>query len=245
MRPILFRWRGLTVHSYPALLYLGIVAGVAAGNVAAHTAGLDARRAYAATLILIVPALAGARLLFVATHWETYRRDLPRIWNRKEGGAAQYGGFVLALLFSVPLLHVLQLPFGTYWDATMFTILPAMIVARAGCLLNGCCAGRPSNSWLTLNLPNHLGVWERRIPSPCLEAALAAVLLVWAVLVWPRLPFPGALFLLVAAGYSSGRLVLESVRERHPEAARFNVHHRASVAVIVLSVAVLAIRWPR
>jgi len=245
VRPILLRWRRLTVHSYPALLFVGIVAGVAAGNVAAHAAGLDARRAYAATLLLIAPALAGARLLFVATHWNVYRRQPRRIWNRNEGGAAQYGGFILALLCSVPLVRALGLPFGAYWDATTFAILTGMIITRVGCLLNGCCAGRPSHSWLTLYLPNHLGVWDRRIPTPCLEAALAGVLLAGAVWAWPRLPFPGALFLLVATGYATGRLVLESARERRAGLSRFTIHHGISAAVIVSSVAVLAVRWPR
>ncbi len=53
MRRILFRWRGVTVWSYPAMLYVGLVAGVVAGNVAAHVVGIDAFRAYVATLVLI------------------------------------------------------------------------------------------------------------------------------------------------------------------------------------------------
>ena len=43
------------------MLYLGLVAGVAAGNVAARAAGIDAFRMFAATLVLIGPALVGAR----------------------------------------------------------------------------------------------------------------------------------------------------------------------------------------
>ena len=46
MRPVLFKWRRLTVWSYPAMVYLGLVAGVVAGNVAANAAGLDAFRVY-------------------------------------------------------------------------------------------------------------------------------------------------------------------------------------------------------
>lgn len=48
------------------MLYSGLVAGVAAGNLAAREAGINTLHAYIATLILIIPALAGARLLFVA-----------------------------------------------------------------------------------------------------------------------------------------------------------------------------------
>ncbi len=243
MRRMLFQWRGLTVWSYPAMLYIGLVAGVVAGNAAAHAAGIDAFRAFAATLVLIVPALIGARLFYVASHWQFYRQNLRRIRDRSDGGYAMYGGLPLALLLSLPLLAALRLPFGAFWDVATFTILVGMIFARVGCLMNGCCAGRPSRTWVSVYLPNHTGVWDRRIPTQCLEAGWAAVLLVSAITVWRWLPFPGALILLVTAGYAAGRLVLESTREPHPGATRFTIHHAISVALIVLSLATLTVCW--
>jgi prolipoprotein diacylglyceryltransferase len=87
MRRILFQWRGIIVPSYRAMLYIGLVAVVVAGNVAAHIAEMDAFRVLVANLVLLVPALLGARLLFVATHWGLFRRNLRRILNSNEGGA--------------------------------------------------------------------------------------------------------------------------------------------------------------
>ena len=245
MRRVLFQWRGLTVCSYPAMLYVGLVAGVVVGNAVAHAAGIDAFRVYVATLVLIAPALIGARLLHVVSHWRLYRQSLRRIWNRNEGGWDMYGGLPVALVLSVPLLAALHLPFGAFWDVAMFTILVGMILARIGCLLNGCCAGRPSRAWGSVYLPNHMGVWDRRIPTQCLEAGWVAVLLVSAMTVWRWLPFPGALFLLVTAGYASGRLVLESAREPEPGANRFNVYHAISVVLIMASLATLTAHWTR
>ena len=245
MRPMLFQWRGLTVWSYPAMLYIGLVAGVVAGNAAAHAAGIDAFRAFVATLVLIVPALVGARLFYVVSHWQLYGKSLRRIWNRSDGGYAMYGGLPLALLLSLPLLAALRLPFGAFWDVAMFTVLVGMIFARIGCLMNGCCAGRPSKTGVSAYLPNHMGVWDRRIPTQCLEAGWAAVLLVCAITVWRWLPFPGALFLVVTAGYASGRLLLESTREPLSGASRFTIHHGISVVLIVLSLAALTARWPK
>jgi prolipoprotein diacylglyceryltransferase len=94
-------------------------------------------------------------------------------------------------------------------------------------------------------LPNHLGVWERRVPTQCLEAAWATVLLGGAVAGWSRLPFPGALFLLVAGGYATGRLVLESAREHDPVTTRFTAQHAISLLIAVVSFATLTIRWPK
>jgi prolipoprotein diacylglyceryltransferase len=245
MRPVLFQWRGVKVRSYAAMLYLGLVTGVLAGNAAAHSAGIDAFRVVVATMVLLVPALVGARLFYVATHWQLYRGNPRRIWDRSEGGAAQYGGIAVALPLSAPLVHALHLSWGEFWDAAVFTILAGMILVRIGCLLNGCCAGRLSESWLGVSLPDVRGVWARRIPTQLLEAGWAAVLLVFAIPFRERLPFPGALFWIVAAGYGAGRLVLESTREAGPADRRFTVHHAISAALILLSLAVLASHWPK
>ncbi len=78
------------------MLYVGCVFGIVGGNAAAHASGLDAFRVWVATFVLLSVALVGARLLFVVTHWSFFRNDLRRIWDRTEGGAAQYGGLLLA-----------------------------------------------------------------------------------------------------------------------------------------------------
>ena len=119
-----------------------------------------------------------------------------------------------------------------------------LIFFRIGCLLNGCCAGRPSTGRLALHLPNHRGVWRRRIPTQLLEAAWAALLLVAAIALWRRLPFDGALFLSAIAGYGIGRLVLESTRERQDRRIGGATLQRAILlALVVLSAGPLLLLW--
>ena len=132
MRPVLFYWRGIPIHSYPAMLYVGLIAGVVVGNIAAHAMGLDAFRVYVATILLIVPAIVGARLLHVVAHWKFYWKNPRRIWDRAEGGYGMYGGLPLALLLAVPVLYALRLPFGAFWDVGILSILTGMIFARVG-----------------------------------------------------------------------------------------------------------------
>lgn len=244
MRPLLFEWRGIKVWSYPAMLYVGLVAGVVAGNIAAHAAGVDAFRVFVATLLLIPPSLIGARLLHVFTHWDIYKNNRRRIWDRSEGGQAQYGGLLVMVPLSFPLLAALDLPLGAFWDVASFTIIVGMIFTRVGCLLNGCCAGRPTRVggvWL----PNAQGVWQERIPTQILEAGWATILLATMVGVWHLLPFSGALFLYVVAGYAIGRLALESAREHAPGARGFTIHHAISLGMIAVSLVAFTANWPR
>jgi phosphatidylglycerol---prolipoprotein diacylglyceryl transferase len=225
------------------MLYLGLVFGVVAGDMAAHTAGLDALRVWIATLLLIVPALIGARLLFVASEWKFYRHNPSRIWARGEGGFMMYGGVPLMLLCSVPLLRAVNVNFGAFWDVSTFTILVGMIFTRVGCLLNGCCSGRPTQGWLGVNLPDYQGVRQKRIPTQGFEALCAFALLLAAMVLWRRIPFAGALFLLTMLGYSSVRLVLEPARERTNRSRQFRVAYVLSTIFVVTSFCMLALQW--
>jgi prolipoprotein diacylglyceryltransferase len=240
---VLFHRQGIKVYSYPAMLYLGLVFGVVAGNYAANLAALNSARVFVATVLLLIPALIGGRLLFVASRWEVYRREPERIWHRSEGGATMYGGLPFSLLASVPLLSALQVPFGAFWDVATFTILVGMIFGRFGCLLNGCCSGRPTEGRFALYLANHQGAWQRRIPTQLLEAGVAAILLAGAGAFWDRMPFPGALFLYVLASYGLGRFVLEPAREERDQVGKIKIHRIISAVLVGLSLATLFIGW--
>ena len=242
MRRIFFQWRGITVWSYPAMLYIGLVTGIIAGNAIANANHLDSRAVFIATCILIVPSLAGARLLYVATHWSLFREDRARIWDTHDGGQAQYGGILLAVPFSIPLLRILGVPFGEYWDVASFTIMIGMTFTRIGCLMNGCCAGRESNAWGCIVLPNHEGVWKKRIPNQLLEAGWAALILLGLILLRGRMPFAGALFIFTAGAYATGRLLLEFAREQNRARHGLTVHHAISLFIIAVSIAALTTR---
>lgn len=212
-RRYLVRWRGIEVPSYTAMLYIGCVAGVLAGAAVAGAAGLDGTRFTVATTVLLIPAFAGARLWFVLGHWSTYRSEPGRILRRSEGGSALYGGLLLSLVVSVPLLALMAIPFWVFWDAASFTMLVGLIFTRVGCVMNGCCAGRPAPGWLGVQLPDDHGAWDKRIPTQLLEAGWAALVLVGAALLRGGKP-PGAVFLAVLAAYGAGRLLLEPTRAR-------------------------------
>jgi phosphatidylglycerol:prolipoprotein diacylglycerol transferase len=245
MRPTLFHWRGHTLHSYPALLYVGLVLGVFADNLASHAARINSLRTFAATLILIPCGLLGARLAYVAAHWSRYRRqNLRQIWNRNQGGAGHYGGLAVGLLFSVPLLKVFHVPLGAFWDAAVFGLLFLLFFGRIGCLLHGCCCGRSYQGWGSAYLPDHQGQWRRRFPTQLLEIAWAAVLLLTASALWPRMLFPGALFLAMASLYAFGRIFLLATREELEE-SRLLAHYVFSLLLLVASLSTLTVRWPK
>jgi phosphatidylglycerol---prolipoprotein diacylglyceryl transferase len=239
MRRVLFSWRGARIYAYPVMLYLGVTAGVIAGTYVAALRGLNATRSYVAMLLLSAAALAGARLLFVASHWQDYRREPHKIWRHSEGGYVLYGGLLLALAFSVPLLRALRIPLETFWDAAAINILTGMVFTKLGCFLNGCCAGRQTSGFVGMNLPDARGVWRRRIPAQLIEAALAAILLFGAVKLLQRVPPDGVVFLSATAAYAISRCLLESAREGVGGLCRITLARAISIGLGVASLAML------
>ena len=211
MRRVLIKRGNVKIYSYPVMLYLGLVLGLLAQYYAADRIQLSPTRTIVATLVLLVPTLVGARLLFVFAHWNVYRLKPQRIWRSAEGGLAMYGGLILAVLLSIPLLAILEISWGAFWDVASFTILIAILVTRVGCFLNGCCCGRPTSNRFAFYLPDQHGVWQRRIPTQLLEATWVIIVLIGAINIWESLVAPGALFLYTLGAYGAGRFVIESM----------------------------------
>lgn len=236
MRKVLFHWRRVPVYSYPFFLYVGTVLGILAGMWGASRRGTASPRMYIAVVLLVIPALVGSRWLFLLSHWAQFRpHDLvsPR---RGEGGAALYGGLLLALALSSPLLWLLRIPLGQFWDVAAITILVGMVFTKIGCMLNGCCVGRETSSWFALYLPNIAGVWRWRVPSQLLESALAAALLLSVPILWNRVLFPGAFFLFALGVYALSRLWLEGTRENIDRIGRYSLHRVISFLLATFSV---------
>lgn len=229
---------GVRVPSYTALLYAGSVVGIVAGTAAAGAAGLDGTAFALTAVALTVPVAACARLLFVLQHMGRFRAEPGRVWRRGEGGSSLYGGLIGGVAASFPLLALAGLPFAPFWDAAAVAMLAGMVVARFGCLMHGCCAGRATAGPLGVRLPDHRGVWRRRYPSQLLEAAWAAVLLGAVLAMGEQLSFAGARFAFVTGAYAAGRIVLETTREQDGRTAS-RVNHALSIALVLAAGAFL------
>jgi phosphatidylglycerol:prolipoprotein diacylglycerol transferase len=231
MYPVLLRWRGIRIHSYSALLYLGMVFGIMAGSYAARLSGLNVTRVFVAMVALIVAGLIGSRLLFVVTNWRLYRREPWRMWRRSEGGAALQGGLLAALLFSVPVLATMELPFGVFWDIAVFPLSIGLIFARLGCLLHGCCGGHSTIGLLALYLPDQNGVWRWRVPTQLLELTLGILILLGSISLWHLRPFLGFAFLLAVAVYAWSRFFIEPMREQRDWLGTFDIQQFVAAAI--------------
>jgi prolipoprotein diacylglyceryltransferase len=239
----LLQWRGVRVHSYQAMIYFGLSSCLILLDVMSRAVGLDPFRCFAAAIVLAAIGLIGARLWFVAAHWEYYRRRPASIWKREEGGAAIVGGLVISIVASPLVLIPLNLPLGLFWDAAIFGMLVWSMFGRLGCLLHGCCSGKPTGGFFSLSLPNHLGEWQRRIPTQLLELLLCGCILAAGATLWRYRPFPGALFLMCLSMYGLGRAALLRLREDYRRTNGSALYQSVAAACGLAALGALAMLW--
>jgi phosphatidylglycerol---prolipoprotein diacylglyceryl transferase len=152
----------LPLHTYGLMIAAGFVAGVALAQGEAGRRGLDAERVGDLAFYVLLAALVGSRLYFIAVNWRDYVGEsaflsfhglrLPRALALWEGGLVFYGGFIAAALAAFAYLRRYRMPFLPYADALIPSVAIGHFFGRLGCFAAGCCWGAVSHAhlpWLT------------------------------------------------------------------------------------------------
>ena len=197
---------GARLGAWPALVGTGTILALTIQGLLAPHLGLPVQLLLPLSLLACILGLLGAKTYFLATH-PAERRNL-----LTPGMSIQ--GFVLvavATLSGGALL--LGLSPGAVLDTTAPGLLLGMMVGRLGCLLGGCCAGRPTSSrWGVWSSDRRLGV--RRVPVQLLESSLAGVIgaLAFAAVFLLEANSGGLVFVAGIAAYTAGRQLLFPLR---------------------------------
>ncbi|MEW5724816.1 MAG: prolipoprotein diacylglyceryl transferase [Thermodesulfobacteriota bacterium] len=145
MFPVLIQLGPVTLYTYGFLAALGFALAILWSRHAAPRFGLSPRYIQDLCFYLIVSAIIGARLWFVALAWPHYREhplDILKFW---EGGLVFYGGLFAALLVALAYMTLRKKPILDTGDTLAPGLALGQAVGRLGCLAAGCCHGAPSN----------------------------------------------------------------------------------------------------
>jgi phosphatidylglycerol:prolipoprotein diacylglycerol transferase len=158
---VLSREVALPLHGYGLMIAAGFVGAIALAQREARRRGQDAERIADLAFWVLVAALVGSRLYFVAVNWRDYAGadawtslggvPVPRVLVLWEGGLVFYGGFIAAALAAAAYLRRHRLPFLAYADTINPSVALGHFFGRLGCFLAGCCWGRPGHAdlpWL-------------------------------------------------------------------------------------------------
>jgi phosphatidylglycerol:prolipoprotein diacylglycerol transferase len=151
---------GVTVGSADLHVMLAVAFAVLIGPAwAAHLEQIDARTGRRAILLLALAALVGGRLHFLLNHAGAYQNNpwaALYLWR----GGFHVPGAVVGLLAAAPVVaRRFGLSVGKLMDAIVPAMGGALVIARLGCFLQGCCFGDVCHHAWCLSFPPDSGVY--------------------------------------------------------------------------------------
>jgi phosphatidylglycerol:prolipoprotein diacylglycerol transferase len=144
MHPVLIEIGWFTIHSYGFMLAMSFLVGIFVARRRASKFGIEPNHIMDLSVYIILGAVVGSRLLYVAYHLDEYRNflDMFALW---EGGATLYGGLILTVLLSYLFAAKRGLGFLRLADVVSPSIALGIMFTRMGCFLSGCCYGKPTS----------------------------------------------------------------------------------------------------
>ena len=220
MHPVLFDFGGLTIYSYGVLLAAAYLLGLQFALIRARKRGLDGQRVMDLGIWIIVSALLGAKLLLLVVDFKQFTGNPRDLFGLARSGGVFYGGLIAAVIVALVYLRRHKMPLWTTTDVFAPGIALGHVVGRLGCLMAGCCFGRPTslpwgitftNPAAAANVGTPLGIALH--PTQLYEAG-AELLILLFLLVWERRgrPFPGRTFWSYLLLYGISRFIIEFYR---------------------------------
>ncbi|MDR1111037.1 MAG: prolipoprotein diacylglyceryl transferase [Deltaproteobacteria bacterium] len=134
----------LAISPYGLALILAILAALSFLGYTAPRAGTSPRRAFDLAFWLVIAGLLGSRLAYVLLNPSLYAGRPLEALQYWQGGLMFQGGLLAGLLAAALACLVLRLNFLVMADALAPALSLGQAIGRVGCLLAGCCHGRPA-----------------------------------------------------------------------------------------------------
>jgi len=141
----------LPLHTYGLLMALAFLLGVVLAQREARRRGQDAERIADLAFWVLVAALVGSQVFYVALNPEEFTgprfmadppfEHLPRILVVWRIGLVFYGGFAGAALAAFVYMRRHRMPFLAYADTIIPSVAFGHFLGRLGCFSAGCCWG--------------------------------------------------------------------------------------------------------
>ncbi len=220
MFPRLLEIGPITVYSYGVLLAAAYLLGLQLAVRRSRRHGLDGDRVLDLGIYIIIAALVGAKLLLLVVDFDYFRRQPAELWTLARSGGVFYGGLILSFLVAIWYIRKHKLPLWTTTDMFAPGIALGHVVGRLGCLLAGCCYGRPTTEpWSVIftdpfaasnvGTPLHVALH----PTQLYEAGAELLILVVLLATERRgRQFPGRTFWIYIALYAISRFIIEFFR---------------------------------
>lgn len=252
MHPILFEFGNWPVYSYGVLLAAAYLAALQLAVVRARRQGLDGSKVMDLGIYLIIAALVGAKLMLVLVDFNYFVSQPAELLGLVRAGGVFYGGLIAAVGVALWLVRRYGLPMWTTADLFAPGIALGHVIGRFGCLLAGCCYGRPTGlPWAitftdpvaAANVGTPLGIPLH--PTQLYDAG-AELLIMVLLLVTERKgrPFAGRTFWAYILLYGVSRFIIEFYRG-DDRGTMLGMSTSQFISVVAVPLALVMLAWLR
>lgn len=248
MRPVLFKIGFFVIYSYGTMLAIAFIVSILLVFPRLKTQGLKEDSIISLSFYVVISGILGARILYVLFNIRDYLSRPFEILMIHHGGLAFYGGFIAGIFCVILYLKSTRIPVLQTLDTLAPYIALGQSIARIGCLLNGCCYGKPvhSGSGFIFRPESVAGVqfpgeilYPTQLYSSFANLAIFFILLVWSNFKKKK----GEIFAGYLLLYSIKRFLIEFLRGDSPRLF-FGL---TSFQIISLAIGIIAlfllVRW--
>jgi phosphatidylglycerol:prolipoprotein diacylglycerol transferase len=227
VHPIAFQIGGFSVYWYGIFAAIGFLTGFHVAGKRAPRAGLTVEAVMNIAPWIIGGAIIGARILYVISYWKQDFADKPlwEIFMIRRSGLVFYGGLVGSCLATILYCRIKDLPLWRMADVISPSIALGHVFGRIGCVMTGCCYGRPTNLPWAIHFPaDH---WTHGVsvhPTQLYESFLNLCLYLGLAALFKRRRFDGQVFATYLIGYAFVRAFTEMFR------GDYQVHYLGGIA---------------
>lgn len=243
MHPIAFHLGPLTVHWYGILLAVAFLLGLWTAARRAPRTGIAPEKISDASLWLILGAILGARILYIATYWRESFAGEPfwELFMIQRGGLVYYGGLFGASLAGIIFCLRHKLAIWKVGDVFAPSIALGYVLGRIGCLMNGCCFGRACELPWAIRFPaEHSTGGALLHPTQIYDSLLNLALYAGLAWLYRRKKFDGQVFAAYLMCYAITRSIVEAFRGDYSAAHRhagLTPAHLVSIGIFVTGAA--------
>lgn len=219
MRPFIFEIGSTSISSF---FFMIMIAALAATYVAVKIAKKDGLSEVAVldmAIIGVVASMIGCRLFHVFFEAPLYYWEKPiRIFYFWQGGFVSLGAFISSAISWTVYLKIKKLDTLRYLDLGALIAPIIIFFVRVGCLLTGCCYGKPTDFFFSLTFTNPDSTAYLYYPGIPLHATQAYnminAVIMFGVLffVYKRRKFSGQVGAVFLIYYAIARFFIEFLR---------------------------------
>ncbi len=155
MHPILFEIPliHVTIKTYGFMMVIGFLLAVIVMRRMMRRIGEDPEKITNTALYALIAGVVGSRIFYIFHYLDQFRGRWLEVFAVWKGGLEFLGGVIFAVIVMIVYQFFQRLMIRRYFDVLAIGLMLGLGFGRIGCLMFGCCFGKPSDLPWAIRFP--------------------------------------------------------------------------------------------